>query len=86
MRVRVSPGSLKKERIMKKKVVKKDESKVLRIEIFCGNLDKNVSVDISKLYFSGYESECELCGSHGSVNVSVECECGKTHDIQLNSW
>lgn len=70
----------------KKVAVKKVESKVLAVEIFCENLEKNVTVDISKLYFLGSESECELCGSHGSVNVSVNCECGKNHSIELSSW
>ena len=72
---------------MKNKVVnKKDESKVLGIEIFCDNLSKNVSVDITKACFTGSESECDLCGSHGSVKVYVTCECGKNHDIELESW
>ena len=39
--------------------------------------------------FSSYEQECEICGSHGSITLSVgKCKsCGKYHDsIDIESW
>jgi hypothetical protein len=68
---------------MAKKV--KDESKVIGIVYFCDNLKKEVMTkDLNSLTAS--ESECELCGSHGSMNFFVNCECGKYHDIEIKSW
>ena len=68
---------------MAKKV--KDESKVLGIVYFCDVLKKEiVCKDLHSLHAS--ESECELCGSHGSIEFSVNCECGKYHDIEIQSW
>lgn len=37
--------------------------------------------------FHGWENECETCGSHGGVSLSVTCAgCGKNHNIELDSW
>lgn len=64
---------------------KKDESKVIGIVYFCDVLKKEIiSNDIESL--TSYEQECEICGSHGSTNFWVRCECGKTHDIEVKSW
>jgi hypothetical protein len=30
-------------------------------------------IPVAGCSFTGGESECEMCGSHGSVEVSVEC-------------
>jgi len=70
----------------KKTTVPKVEAKVVSLTILCPTLNKEVIVT-SDYSFSGYEAECELCGSHGEVKVCImKCECGKTHDIQLSSW
>jgi hypothetical protein len=71
---------------MAKRVKKvKDESKVIGITYFCDTLKKEVvTKDTSGL--SASESECELCGSHGSISFFVNCECGNYHDIELSSW
>jgi hypothetical protein len=71
---------------MARKVVVKDESKVVGIVYFCDVLKKElVTKDVNSLTSS--ESECELCGSHGSITFSVyNCECGKNHDIEIKSW
>jgi hypothetical protein len=80
MRVRVSPGLQKFE-----KMKKKDESKVIGILYYCDNLKKEVVTDVGNL--SSSESECETCGSHGYIRLSVyDCECGKSHDIEISSW
>ena len=66
---------------------KKDETKFLSVKIHCPNLDKEVELSSDKVHYSSSESECEMCGSHGSVELQIlKCECGKPHDIELNSW
>lgn len=69
---------------MKKKVVKKAE--LVTIKIFCPKLEKEIEVNFVDCSFSGHESECEMCGSHGDVKVYVKCECGSNHDIEITSW
>ena len=67
------------------KKVKKDESKFVGIVYFCDNLKKELVLnDIYSL--SSSEQECEICGSHGYVKLSVyKCECCKSHDIEIRS-
>jgi predicted oxidoreductase len=71
---------------MKKVIKRKDESKVTGIVYFCDVLKKEiVSKDFESL--SGSEQECDICGSHGSVDFHVyNCECGGSHDIEIKSW
>ena len=38
-----------------------------------------------KVYFSASESECEVCGSHGSIEMSVQDE-KKSLDVELKNW
>lgn len=64
---------------------KKDASKLVDITIYCDVLKKNVVV--KDYHISSTSSECETCGSHGDVTLNVyKCECGKSHDIEINSW
>jgi hypothetical protein len=64
---------------------KKDESKVLGIVYFCDVLKKEiVTKGVDGL--SSNTQDCELCGSHGSVKFYINCECGKFHDIEVDSW
>lgn len=36
---------------------------------------------------SSREQECELCGSHGSIDVTILCEsCSKAHNFKVSSW
>jgi hypothetical protein len=50
----------------------------------CPVLKKKVKAKFSSAY--GDSWECELCGEHGKVTMDVDCKCGKTHTIWLNSW
>lgn len=57
------------------------------IKYFCAYLEKEMestSEDHDDIEFDS--SSCETCGSHGYVNVPVNCECGRTHYIKLRSW
>jgi len=66
---------------------RKAGAKIESITIYCQNLNRSVVVEAEKANFSGSSSECELCGSHGSVKVYVrECQCGSYHDIELYEW
>jgi len=56
------------------------------IKIRCPKTDKLVTVSSKKLTWYANNSECEMCGSHGHIEVSVNCSCGKTHDIELYEW
>jgi hypothetical protein len=59
--------------------------KVVAVTILCPNLNTNVVV--TDYSISASESECDLCGSHGEINLSVmKCECGKMHEIEISSW
>lgn len=68
----------------KKKPKRKAELK--SISIYCPNKKRIVSVPLVNLSWSADDSECEMCGSHGSVEVEFECKCGKSHSIELDSW
>jgi hypothetical protein len=36
--------------------------------------------------FSAWEQECGLCGSHGGIEYSFECDCGRRYKIELYDW
>jgi len=71
---------------------KKPDSELVSVSVtfICIKTGKEVTVNLTAPYYhaiSSYESECELCGSHGYVDVSVTCpECKKVHDFSLKSW
>lgn len=66
---------------------KKDESKVVGIVYYCDNLKKEIVLRNIVGTLTASESECELCGSHGSIDFYVtKCECGKSHDIEIYGW
>jgi hypothetical protein len=69
---------------------KRKKVELVSIKIRCPKLlsgDDEVDVPVSACHFSGGESSCETCGSHGKVEVSFHCPaCGKKHEIELESW
>jgi len=46
---------------------------------------KEVTFPKEKVSFSASESECDLCGSHGSVNLSV-VDGKKVLDVEVHEW
>ncbi len=64
----------------------KAKATLVSLVVFCEKLAREVTVKLEDAYFTSSENECELCGSHGSVVVSVGCKCGKTHKIEIRSW
>lgn len=54
-------------------------------KIICGWCNKEVTAD--NVTFGAWESECEMCGSHGSIHFNSRCpNCDKYLQIELNSW
>jgi hypothetical protein len=59
-----------------KKATKKSTkpTEILAIVIRCPNTEEEVNVPLDSVSFSGYESPCEMCGSHGGVSIEIfEC-------------
>ena len=50
----------------------KAEHIVTHIQCNC-SLHGDFTIPISECHFTGGEAECELCGSHGSVEVEIIC-------------
>lgn len=60
---------------------------LVSITIWCPELEKEIVVTPDQWDWSADVNECELCGSHGKIKVSVSCTCKKKyHEIELNSW
>ena len=60
---------------------------VLTLTYKCSKTKKNVTVELKSSDFSASSSECEVCGSHGEVEIYWDCtSCGKSHTIELKSW
>ena len=70
--------------VTKKKVLRKED--LLVLNVMCPNLEKRVSVKVADIDFTGHSDECEMCGSHGGVELSFFCKCGNTHEVELSSW
>lgn len=60
----------------------------MSVSYICPKTGKRHSVSIQEYDITSSEAECELCGSHGSVTVSIQkCKgCNKFHDIDIRSW
>lgn len=64
------------------------DSCIVSIEFLCPKTKEQCLLKLSDVYFAGREGECEICGSHGSVDMTIEkCpSCGKEHKVILNEW
>lgn len=59
----------------------------MTLSYVCPKTEKAVNILIEGHQFYSSESPCEMCGSHGSVSITFDCkECGKNHEIEINSW
>ena len=63
---------------------KKKQAELKKVVIFCPKLKKHVT--LKEFSFSATNGDCDTCGSHGDVTLTVTCLCGRFHDIQVNSW
>ena len=65
----------------------KKEAILESIKIRCPKTDKLVTIPAKEVSWSGWEADCETCGGHGGVDMTVTtCSCGKSHDIDVHSW
>ena len=65
----------------------KEKAELIALKVMCPVADKTVTILVQDLEWETDSGECELCGSHGSVDVSFKCGgCGKNHRINLKSW
>jgi len=57
----------------------------LMVELVCNGIPASLYIDASDVHSS--ESECELCGSHGSMTIDIKCpQCGDYHYFTLKEW
>lgn len=73
---------------MAKKVKERTLSKAdLTFTFTCVKCEKVNTTSLENMSGYGDSSDCELCGSHGSVEINFHCaECGKYYTIEINSW
>lgn len=64
----------------------KAEAVLRNVEILCPTNNQALTVPAERASFWADSYECEGCGSHGSVEVTVTCPCGNYHKIELYSW
>lgn len=58
----------------------------IKLEFVCSTCGK-VECEVSVNDFSAIDQECEICGSHGDITVSVNCPVCKNHStIELQGW
>lgn len=70
---------------MSKKVKKVEFS--LKMTYICPETNEVAEVGLNKHDFEVSSDSCELCGSHGSVIIDVDCRlCGKFHEITFKEW
>lgn len=63
----------------------KIEATLVSIQIKCGEV--TVTVPVENASFYGSNQECEMCGSHGYVEINVTCpNCGGDHTIRVREW
>lgn len=53
---------------------------------FCPDLGENVEIKFDELEWDYDSADCELCGSHGHLEVSFKCRCGKNHSLRISEW
>lgn len=43
--------------------------------------------DIPHHDFSAADDECDLCGSHGHISVTLKCpKCGEFFEVEIQTW
>jgi len=69
------------------KANKENLCKALKITYYCPYLNKELSKAVSKLAIYGHTTaEFQGGWSSGYVRMSVNCKCGRTHEIELSNY
>jgi hypothetical protein len=60
----------------------------VNLSFICPKTEKRVSIKISDLSVNSWEEECDMCGSHGKVEIIIQvCPlCKKSHSVEIKSW
>lgn len=58
-----------------------DKEKIESITFICPTRQFTKTIEFEKVSFWGDYADCDLCGSHGRIEMQIECSCGKTHDV-----
>lgn len=65
----------------------KEKALLNYVVFFCLSCQKETKVAGEEVHYASYSDECELCGSHGSTELSYTCQhCGNSHTVEVNSW
>ena len=77
----------KKKRLGYKQIQKiNDETKMISIKFWCPVKKKNFEINWDQIFVSHADDPCDLCGSHGYVEMDVSCPCGMSHTVSLSKW
>lgn len=64
---------------------KKSENKFILIKLMCGHCGE-VFIS-SEPRWRGWANDCEMCGSHGGVEVTGHCpKCTKEVTVEVYGW
>lgn len=77
--------------------MKNDNHRLVSCIVYCDKCKKEYDINFNEtnydstesIRFRSYESECELCGSHGEIELLFTCpECKRKQEktIVLDSW
>lgn len=59
----------------------------IEISFTCASCSKAVRVTMDNISWDSKDQDCEICGSHGNVNMCVACpSCNYFFDVELSSW
>jgi predicted RNA-binding Zn-ribbon protein involved in translation (DUF1610 family) len=61
-------------------------SKLESLKFVCGSCGKTNLINSDNVSFYADSSECDLCGSHGSIEINTICPCGKSLTVEPYSW
>jgi len=60
------------------KAIKRELKHIFYVEYSCSKCGKTSRTKISEYDISSQSSDCELYGSHGSIEIDTDCDgCGK---------
>ena len=75
-----------KVRHMKDEPKSDNDIKISQLKIKCGNRRPRL-YDFKDITMSATEEDCELCGSHGNIEMEFKCkDCGKHHAMKIKEW
>lgn len=65
-------------------MAKKKKAEIKGIYVQCPKGERPFLVE--DFYVWESSSECDLCGSHGTVSLEFKCPCGKSHEVEIKEW